>query len=131
MIRVLSFGAGRQTVALARMSLDGAAGIEPLDAMVFADTGAELPGTYRAADQIEAACHDRGVRFIRVRNEKARSSGNLFDDLMHQGRPAPPSAPSAAGPGRVAPEDGQHVQRRVPRGLRRMSDARTLAGAAA
>lgn len=81
-LRVLSFGAGRQTVALARMSLDGAHDLPPLDAMIFADTGAELPGTYRAADQIEAACHNRGVRFIRVRNERSRSSGNLYDDLM-------------------------------------------------
>jgi hypothetical protein len=80
MIRVLSFGAGRQTVALARMALAGL--FEPLDAMVFADTGAELPGTYRHADMIEAACLERGVKFVRVRNQRPRSSGDLLADLM-------------------------------------------------
>lgn len=79
-IRLLSFGGGVQSVTLARMALDGE--LEPLDAMIFADPGAELPGTYEAVRQIEAACHNRGVAFHRVTNAQARSSGNLYDDLM-------------------------------------------------
>ena len=80
MIRVLSFGGGVQSVTLARMSLDGE--LEPLDAMIFADPAAELPGTYEAVRQIEAACHNRGVEFIRVTSRRKGSSGNLLTDLM-------------------------------------------------
>lgn len=80
MLRVLSFGGGVQSVTLARMALDGE--LEPLDAMIFADPGAELPGTYEAVSQIEAACHNRGIDFIRVTSRRKGSSGNLYDDLM-------------------------------------------------
>lgn len=85
LLRVLSFGAGRQTVALARMALEGAHGLPPLDAMIFADTGAEMLGTYRAAALIEVACERQGVRFLTVRCDRKRSSGSLFNDLMGVG----------------------------------------------
>lgn len=91
MIRILSFGAGVQSQAVARMSLDGI--LPPLDHLIFADTGAEWPETYEAATEIENACHNRGVGFHRVTNHYERSSGSLFYDLEGDGTSARWSSP--------------------------------------
>lgn len=102
MIRVLSFGAGVQSTALARMSLDGAFGLPLVDAMIFADPGAELPETIENAAEIQAACHNRGVDFIRVTNTRSRSTGNIFTDLMQPN----PTARWAAPPLFIRDEHG-------------------------
>ena len=63
-MRILSYGGGVQSEAVVRMSFDGE--LPELDHIIFADTGAEWPETYEAADRIEKACHNRGVSFHRV-----------------------------------------------------------------
>lgn len=80
MKRVLSFGAGVQSTCILRMSLDGE--LPLLDDVIFADPGAELPGTYENVDILEAICRQRGIGFHRVVTHRTRSSGNIFDDLM-------------------------------------------------
>lgn len=91
-IRILGFGSGVQTVCAARMSLDGE--LPPVDHMIYAETKGELPETDDAADQIETACHNRGIGFHRVECHLGRSSGDLLADLMGDGKcakwPAPP-----------------------------------------
>lgn len=80
MIRILSLGGGVQSTCILRMSLAG--DLPPLDHVIFADTGAELPETYENVDVLEAACRQRGVGFHRVTNHYEQSTGNLYDDLM-------------------------------------------------
>ena len=86
MLKILSFGAGVQSTAILRMSLDGV--LPMLDHVIFADPGAELAETYENVDILEAVCRQRGVGFHRVVNHYKRSSGNLFDDLLSEDRSA-------------------------------------------
>jgi hypothetical protein len=79
-IRVLSFGAGRQTVALARMSLDGE--LPPLDHMIFADTGAELPGTYAASDADYQRLPLRPTDGPPLQRRPAPSTAQLFRNFL-------------------------------------------------
>jgi hypothetical protein len=91
MIRILGFGSGVQTVCAARMSLAGE--LPLVDHMIFADTGGEVPETYAAAEEIESACHERGVGFHRVTCHYKQSSGSLLNDLLGKGSSARWAAP--------------------------------------
>lgn len=82
MIRVLSLGGGVQSICIARMSFEGE--LPPLDHIIFADTGAELPKTYDHIEQIELEALSRGIGFHRVRNHYKHAS-SLYRDLMGVG----------------------------------------------
>lgn len=58
-IRVLSWGLGVQSTALAVMSVNG--DVEPFDLIVTSDTGWELPNTYQARDFYLEYLSDRGL----------------------------------------------------------------------
>jgi hypothetical protein len=62
-VRVLSFGGGIQTTALAIMVAGGRA---ETDVMVFADTGSESPATYRHMESFEAWLRERGCEVVHV-----------------------------------------------------------------
>ncbi|MBK7722480.1 MAG: hypothetical protein IPI32_09745 [Austwickia sp.] len=86
-LRVLSYGGGTQSAALALMS---AAGLMPrLDAVVFADTEGELPETYAYAEYVQGHLDRAGIPFIRV------SAGSLEAALLSPVRttsnPTPPA----------------------------------------
>lgn len=53
-VNVLSLGAGVQSTAIALLSNDGE--LPPLDCAVFADTGWELPETYRVVEYLAQEC---------------------------------------------------------------------------
>jgi hypothetical protein len=80
MIRILSFGAGVQSTAVLRMSLDGE--LPWLDHVIFADPGSELAATYEHVDLMESICCHRGVGFHRVKTHRKGSSGTLIGDMM-------------------------------------------------
>lgn len=80
MIRILSYGGGVQSEAIARMSLDGA--LPKLDHIIFADTGAEWPETYETAERLEMGCHNHGVKFHRVKCYFERSTGSIIEDML-------------------------------------------------
>ena len=80
MLRILSFGAGVQSTCILRMSLDGE--LPALDHVIFADPGAELPGTYENVDMLEAICTQRGIGFHRVITHRSRSAGDIWTDLL-------------------------------------------------
>lgn len=61
--RVLSFGGGVNTVALMVLLV---AENEPLDEVVFADTGGEVPETYQAVEEARSYLAEHGVPFRRV-----------------------------------------------------------------
>ena len=72
MLRVLSWGVGVQSTALAVMSALG--DLDPLDAVITADTGWERHATYEARDFYAAWLRGRGVRVEIV------SAGNIRQD---------------------------------------------------
>jgi 3'-phosphoadenosine 5'-phosphosulfate sulfotransferase (PAPS reductase)/FAD synthetase len=64
-LRILSFGGGVQTTALAILVAQGKV---KADAVVFADTGAERPGTYDYMNSYtKPLLKESGVEFVTVR----------------------------------------------------------------
>ena len=57
---ILSFGAGVNTVALMVILVNERA---PLDCVIFADTGAETPGTYEALENARGYLDEQGIPF--------------------------------------------------------------------
>jgi len=70
-MNVLSFGGGVDSTALLVLTFQGK--IE-LNAVVFADTGCELPETYNHVSFMEKLCKQNNLQFHRV------SKGNLYED---------------------------------------------------
>jgi len=65
---VLSFGAGVNSTALLFLLRD----LEyPLDEVVFADTGAELPETYQYLEKIQKFCKGNKIKFTVVKNKES------------------------------------------------------------
>ena len=86
-LRVLSYGGGTQSAALALMSAAGQ--LPKLDAVVFADTQGELPETYIYAEYVERQLADADIPFIRA------SAGSLEGALLAteptSSNPTPPA----------------------------------------
>ena len=79
MERILSFGAGVQTTALAIMVAQGKLKV---DAVVFADTGAERPETYWYMENYSKPLLEKaGVPLIIVRNEQPYYQPDLYGFL--------------------------------------------------
>lgn len=62
----ISFGAGRQSTALAMMSALGLHGVPKADCAIFADTGDEIKPTYDHVDFMEGWLKERGMPLYRV-----------------------------------------------------------------
>jgi hypothetical protein len=73
-LRVLSLGAGVQSTTLLLMSLAGE--LEPLDLVIFADTGWEPAAIYEHLERLEERCRESDVPLHRV------SVGNLRADTI-------------------------------------------------
>lgn len=73
-LRVLSYGGGTQSAALALMSAAG--DLPKLDAVVFADTQGELPETYEYAEYVSGILDEAGIPFIQI------TAGNLEEALL-------------------------------------------------
>jgi hypothetical protein len=73
---ILSYGGGVNSSALLFHLLDTR---KPLDLMVFADTGEELPETYDAVERMKAVCKEKNIEFVTV------SKGNLYDYYKARG----------------------------------------------
>lgn len=86
-LRVLSYGGGTQSAALALMSAAG--DLPRVDHVIFADTQGELPETYIYADYVERILGEAGIPFHRV------SAGSLEGALLSPERmssnPTPPA----------------------------------------
>lgn len=86
-LRVLSYGGGTQSAALALMSASGE--LPRLDAVIFADTCGELPETYDYAEYVRGHLDREGIPFIRV------SAGSLETALLSpvgtSSNPTPPA----------------------------------------
>lgn len=93
-LRVLSYGGGTQSAALALMSVAGV--LPKLDAVVFADTQGELPETYEYAEYVEQRLTEAGIPFIRV------SAGSLEDALLSE----EPTSHNPTPPAHVLNADG-------------------------
>jgi hypothetical protein len=89
-MRILSFGGGVQTTALLLMVIKGEV---KTDHVVFADTGGELPGTYRWVDDLENRAKEANIPFTRVECPE----GPLYDYVWNR---------SAAIPVRVGNNEG-------------------------
>ena len=76
---IMSFGGGVNTVALMVLLVEENS---PLDEVVFADTGGEVPETYRA---VEAACEYLSEHGIPLTIVKKRIKGrDLYDTAAHR-----------------------------------------------
>ena len=93
-LRLLSYGGGTQSAALALMSAGGV--LPKLDAVVFADTHGELPETYLYAEYVERHLEAAGIPFYRV------SAGSLEDAL----RSDQPTSHNPTPPAHVLNPDG-------------------------
>lgn len=93
-IRVLSYGGGTQSAALALMSAAGQ--LPKLDAVIFADTHGELPETYEYAEYVKGKLEGAEIPFIRV------SAGSLEDAL----RSEKPTSHNPTPPAHVLNPDG-------------------------
>lgn len=79
MIRVLSFGGGVQTTALAILAAEGKV---KADVAVFADTGAEKPETYWYLENYTKPLLEKaGIEFVTVRNERPLYQPDLYGFL--------------------------------------------------
>lgn len=86
-MRVLSYGGGTQSAALALMSASGE--LPRLDAVIFADTKGELPETYTYAEYVKAVLDKAGIPFLVV------SRGSLEEALLSETpTPANPTPPA-------------------------------------
>ena len=74
MLRLLSLGAGVQSTTLLLMSLHGE--LEPLDGVIFADTGWEPRAVYAHLETLEARCRLANLPFHRV------SAGHIKEDAL-------------------------------------------------
>jgi len=63
---ILSFGGGVNSTALLFFLIDNNF---PLDEIIFADTGAELPETYKHINKIQEFCKRNKIKFTIVKNE--------------------------------------------------------------
>ena len=77
---ILSFGGGVNTVALMVLLLEEGA---PLDEVVFADTGGEVPETYAYLDVARAYFEERGVPF-RVVSKRINGTRDLYETCWHR-----------------------------------------------
>ncbi len=78
MDRILSFGAGVNTAALLALAYQNKLEI---DAVIFADTGAELPETYHWIEKYaKPICEEIGISFITVKGQEKFPYG-IFDNL--------------------------------------------------
>jgi hypothetical protein len=83
---VLSLGGGVQSSTVLLMACVGE--LDPLDAVVFSDTGGEAPQTYEYIDYLRAHAERAGIRFLTV------SAGDLRADLVaRHGRGGQPTLP--------------------------------------
>ena len=89
-MRILSFGAGVQTTALAILAVQGKM---PVDVVVFADTKGEKPETYWYMENytIPLLQHE-GIRFEWLENQSKYDGKSLYDfSIKHQFLPGMPS----------------------------------------
>lgn len=86
-LRVLSYGGGTQSAALALMSAAGQ--LPKLDAVVFADTQGELPETYAYAKYVEGHLDAAGIPFFRVTAGSLEAT--LRSPVITQHNPTPPA----------------------------------------
>jgi len=73
-MRFISYGGGTQSTAMVLMALEGR--MERPDVVIFADTGSEMPSTYRTVAVVEKMCNDEGLQFVTVQK------GTLYQDYM-------------------------------------------------
>ena len=66
--KFLSFGAGTQSTALLGLVLAGE--IERPDYVVFADTGSEMPHTYRIVEEMKRRCEEANLPFVTVAHDQ-------------------------------------------------------------
>lgn len=93
--RFLSYGGGTQSAMLALASAAG--DLPTVDAVIFADTGGELPETYLYAEYVRRALDRAGIPFVTV------SAGNLEEALLS---PVPLSK-NPTPPAHTIQEDGR------------------------
>lgn len=85
-LRILSAGLGTQSSCLALMSLAGE--LDPLDAIIFADTQHEMPETYRYLEFVRGQAEAAGVPFHVV------TAGDLKTELIgREGKGGQPNLP--------------------------------------
>jgi len=66
---ILSYGGGVNSTALLFLLKD----LDyPLDEVIFADTGAELPETYQYLEKIQNFCEDSEMTIVRILAEKVK-----------------------------------------------------------
>ena len=78
---VLSFGGGVNSTALLLHLLDTE---QPLDLVLFADTGGELPRTYEHVEEVQRWCDAHGLRFVRVSNGSDANGWSLEENCLRR-----------------------------------------------
>jgi hypothetical protein len=100
-LRLLSLGAGVQSSVVALMALDG--DIPPIDAAIFADTGAEPEAVYRHLDWLAARFERDAVPLYRVGD--AALEADVLDSWagrkINRARPSPPLFVDSEGGGMI------------------------------
>lgn len=76
MLEVLSLGGGTQSTALLLMAIDGHYQLP--DVVIFSDTGAEMPHTYKTVAQCAELCEKNGIPFYTVQS-------HFSEDAKHPG----------------------------------------------
>ena len=90
LLRVLSLGGGLQSSCLVEMTVEGV--LPRLDAVVFADTGGEMPATYAHVDYLRTRLALIDVPLLTV------SNGNLEADVLAAANGTRTHAPSLPTP---------------------------------
>lgn len=99
MKRILSFGGGHQSTALALNFIQEDIDVPRPDAVVFADTGWERESTYRHVESFSKVIEAAGIPFVTV------SGGNLLEILLNPDNPRT-EMPSFINPSRWETLDG-------------------------
>lgn len=75
----LSYGGGVQSTALLLLAIEGK--LPRPDAVIFSDTGAEMPETIRLIEEVfKPACEGAGIQFVTVESHR----GSIVDDYLRK-----------------------------------------------
>lgn len=86
-LRVLSYGGGTQSAALALMSAAG--DLPRLDCVIFADTQGELPETYAYAEYVKGILERAGIEFRTITSGSLEAA--LLSPVRTMHNPTPPA----------------------------------------
>lgn len=82
-MKVVSAGGGTQSTAIVLMCIKGV--LPKPDVVIFADTGSEMPSTYKTIETLSELCKETGIEFVTVTmGDYDKKYSVLYEDYIEQ-----------------------------------------------